>query len=137
AIMRDARIHLHLPAAPASLPVARRAIAALESLHRRPDLTPDLALLVSEVVGNAVEHTDGEGRIDVSARIEGDHVRVEVSDGGPGFDPGSGEMPGVDAESGRGLSFLHRLADRWGVARDGRRSAVWFTMRLSRGAPAA
>jgi PAS domain S-box-containing protein len=45
-----------------------------------------LALLVSELVSNAVKH--GHGDIELTLRVNGDIVRLEVCDDGPGFPPG-------------------------------------------------
>lgn len=45
-----------------------------------------LALLVSEIVSNAVKH--GRGTIELSLTANAESIRLEVSDQGPGFPPG-------------------------------------------------
>jgi two-component sensor histidine kinase len=45
-----------------------------------------LALLVSELVSNAVKH--GHHEIELILRVNGDTARLEVCDDGPGFPPG-------------------------------------------------
>lgn len=52
-----------------------------------------------------------------------------IGDSGRGFAEGGTAMPGVDAESGRGLAFLDALANRWGVVHNGE-SCVWFELDL-------
>lgn len=106
-----------------TLDAARTARHALRSRGLSPDLDHTVALLVSEVVGNAVRHAGmGRGeRIVLHARIHGDHVRVEVADHGPGFDP---EVR--HAAAGFGLRLVDKLASHWGVERTGRGCRVWF-----------
>ena len=51
-------------------------------------------------------------------------MRVEVSDGGGGFEPHARTRP-RDEPGGWGLHLVDSLADRWGVE-TGRRTRVWF-----------
>jgi anti-sigma regulatory factor (Ser/Thr protein kinase) len=81
----------------------------------------DVALIVSELVADAVQH--GVGAISLRADVEGDAVRIEVGDEGrvalaPSPEPG--------AHGGWGLRIVERLADDWGVL-DGR-TRVWFRL---------
>jgi integral membrane sensor domain MASE1/anti-sigma regulatory factor (Ser/Thr protein kinase) len=87
----------------------------------------DLRLQVSELVTNSVRHAKLRPgdlirlQIELSDRL----LRVQVSDPGQGFranipDPVAGE-PG-----GWGLFLTERLADRWGVDRDGGWTTVWL-----------
>jgi anti-sigma regulatory factor (Ser/Thr protein kinase) len=86
----------------------------------------DLLLLMTEVVTNAVRHSNvGPGRsLRVELRWSARHVRVEVVDPGPGFrldgPPTKGET------GGWGLFLVDRIADRWGVSPAGPGSCVWF-----------
>jgi len=73
----------------------------------------DLALMVSEVISNAVRHRSPEADGNIGLRLEGDQdaLRVVVTDGGEdfAFDPGSVE----DARNGHfGLLLADELADR-------------------------
>jgi hypothetical protein len=86
----------------------------------------ELALMVSEVVSNAVRHGSPEADGNIGLRLEGDQdaLRVVVTDGGEdfAFDPESVK----DARNGHfGLLFVDRLADRWGHSSDGK-TAVWL-----------
>ena len=106
---------------------AGQARAALASLQGRIDAgtLADIRLLVSELVTNSVRHSRAERelvRLAVTSR--GRTVRVEVSDGGTGFEPRARTKPREEA-GGWGLHLVDRLANRWGVE-TGRRTRVWF-----------
>jgi anti-sigma regulatory factor (Ser/Thr protein kinase) len=89
-----------------------------------------LLLLVSEVVTNAVLHSQGpaDAPIRLSARVEDERVRVEVTDAGKRFTRASHELPSPGARTtigGYGLYVVDQAASRWGVDRAcGTR--VWF-----------
>lgn len=92
-----------------------------------PDVLENARLLVSELVANAVEHVKEDGDIEVRVRLEGDTLRIEVLDPGPGFTPPKRE-PG--SERGWGLHFTDLLARRWAADTDVR-ARVWFELSLS------
>jgi anti-sigma regulatory factor (Ser/Thr protein kinase) len=121
-------ILLALDAVPDAVRVARHA------LHERglnPDLDHTVSLLTSELVGNAVRHSGVSGpshRIVFHARLSDEHVRVEVADHGPGFDP---EVRHEAA--GFGLRLVDKLASRWGVENTPRGCRVWFEVDRRRG----
>ncbi|MEO3813178.1 ATP-binding protein [Sphaerisporangium sp. B11E5] len=85
-----------------------------------------VTLLVSEVVTNAILHSDSRngGRIRVSLADCSDFVHVDV------VDAGGETVPHVrddrSGEGGRGLQIVQMLASRWGVRRDTAGRAVWF-----------
>jgi anti-sigma regulatory factor (Ser/Thr protein kinase) len=85
-----------------------------------------LALLVSELVNNAVRHGGaGDSQlIELELRETADGVGVDVSDPGPGFTPRRREGA-LDEPGGWGLVLVDRMAERWGVVNDGR-THVWF-----------
>src|SRR5260370_8845873 len=84
------------------------------------------ALLVDELLVNSIRHS-GSGApgetVRVAVRTENDVIRVEVTDrSGPGVpEP---RPAGSDAEDGRGLHLVARLAARWGWRRRGGRAAT-------------
>lgn len=120
-------LDLRLPATAGAIGSARHAVDQLaRALH--PDRLDDLRLLVSEVVTNGLRHggAAGEDWIGLSLSLEGDVVRVEVTDPGPGFDAALREVE-PDATGGWGLYLVDRLATRWGVER-GTRTKVWFEL---------
>jgi anti-sigma regulatory factor (Ser/Thr protein kinase) len=112
------RLDRHLPRSPASAGVARR----LVDDHTRtlgPQQREDAALLVSELVSNALLH--GVGDISLRIDIEADAVRVEVSDEG---NVALAPSPTPGAHGGWGLYIVGELADDWGVLEGSTR--VWF-----------
>ena len=109
-----------LPAQPAAAGAARRLLVR-EGLD--PDLDHTVCLLVSEVVTNSIRHAGlaEDDRIVLAARLTDDWARVEVRDGGPGFDPDVRH-----GAPGYGLRMLDMLAARWGVDADDQGTRVWF-----------
>ncbi len=82
-----------------------------------------LALMMSELVSNAVEH--GRGEVQVRLRCEGERLRVEIVDDSDGRPVRRYAMPG--ALSGRGLEIVDQLAAAWGwEPLDGGGKLVWF-----------
>jgi two-component sensor histidine kinase len=75
-----------------------------------PQRRTAMNLIVTELVSNAVKY--GCAPIVVVLLVDGDWLRLEVTDGGAGR-PAS-RPPGDDG--GWGLLIVERLADRWGVA---------------------
>ncbi|AKG41977.1 regulatory protein [Streptomyces xiamenensis] len=80
------------------------------------DLIDTGRLVISELVTNALLHTDSE-RIVCRIERRGFQVRIEVADQGPGIDPCAPRCcpADPDAEGGRGLLLLDAMATRWGV----------------------
>jgi anti-sigma regulatory factor (Ser/Thr protein kinase) len=116
---------------PYAAATARRALGGLGDMisNRRLD---DIALLVSELVTNSVRH-GGAGEddlLELAALREGERLRVEVTDWGPGFDRDARPRRPTDAAGGWGLVLVERLADRWGVERDGDATVVWFELSM-------
>jgi anti-sigma regulatory factor (Ser/Thr protein kinase) len=128
-------INVELEAGPEAAAWARNALFAVEP-QVEDDLMADVRLLVSELVTNSVRHSGMEPPNSVALNVVLDHdtIRVEVRDGGSGFDP----LPRDHDRSrpgGWGLYLVDRLADRWGVARD-HFTRVWFEIDLGRAARA-
>jgi anti-sigma regulatory factor (Ser/Thr protein kinase) len=105
--------------------MARRAV---EELAPKIDdgLLRAAQLLVSEVVTNSIKHSGSDDPIRLRVWTQSSGLKVEVADGGFGFEAGS-FGPRNDAEGGRGLMILDALADRWGTRRDAR-ARVWFEL---------
>ena len=77
----------------------------------------DVLLVVSELVSNSVRHSQSRD-IDVKVEALDGHIRVEVSDDGPGFSPNQPRGEGL------GLGIVEKLAERWGLSA-GDRFTVW------------
>ena len=107
---------------------ARRWVVGVCSEIRRPDLSENAELALSEVVTNAILH----GSPPMSVRLRGtvDHPRVEVRDRStepPALpdddnDPGAADL----TTYGRGLSIVARASEAWGAEREPEGKLVWF-----------
>ena len=82
----------------------------------------DVLLATSELVTNAVVHT--EGRVALRAWCETDRWRVEVADGGE-HDPVRRPPHGTDV-GGWGLHIVAAIASRWGVDHVTGGKCCWF-----------
>jgi len=76
-------------------------------------------LMVSEIVSNAFQH--GAGRIELTVHSGAEGVLASVHDEGEATIAQPEPLP---ERRGRGLYFVDRLTDGWGVAPDA--SRVWF-----------
>jgi len=88
------------------------------------------ALLVSELFANSIRHS-GSGApgetVTVAVKTASDVIRVEVTNlRGPGVP--QLRPSGDEAEDGRGLHLVDRLAARWGWRRRGGRVVTWFEL---------
>ncbi|MGW0389462.1 ATP-binding protein [Streptomyces sp. NPDC003042] len=112
---------LHLRREAASVPLARRLLlGTMETAGVDPDISFDLSVALSEACANAVEHGGAVGgdfldeteAYRVTAYLDGDRCRIEVTDFGPGFPPATvaRRRPSL-AEAGRGLHLIAELAD--------------------------
>jgi two-component system LytT family sensor kinase len=70
--------------------------------------------LVENAVKHGIAHRPAGGRVRISARREGDRLRVAVCDDGPGFD-GVGGHPAGEGDGGMGLAnTAARIAELYG-----------------------
>jgi anti-sigma regulatory factor (Ser/Thr protein kinase) len=112
----------------------------LATLHRwsAADRSYDIAIVVSELLTNALRHARPGSRDDRPRRS----IRLGLLQLGPGVlcavaDPSTAapvlRPPGSLAETGRGLHIVCALSDRWGYASSGTGKVVWavFTARLA------
>ncbi|MEU6349317.1 ATP-binding protein [Streptomyces sp. NPDC047072] len=121
---------LHLRREAASVPLARRLLlGTMETAGVDPDVSYDLSLALSEACANAVEHggrQDSSTAYRVTAYLDGEKCRIEVTDSGPGFARARSVRPvSEEAEHGRGLCLIEELADHVHIGnKPGRRGAV-------------
>lgn len=119
-----------LVAAPASVGRARRIVAdALVrwGLDVSEDLVTTVALMVSELVTNAVRYASGDG-VELLARRSPGALWVEVGDSDTRVPRLRHATP--EDEGGRGLALVQALATSWGsrATLDGK--VVWFRLDL-------
>jgi anti-sigma regulatory factor (Ser/Thr protein kinase) len=93
-----------------------------------PGLADTAELLTSELVTNALRHTDNDAVLTatLSPGRRSHRLRVEVRD----FVAGHPRLraPGNQVTSGRGLLLVQALADAWGVHPEGTGKVVWFEL---------
>ncbi|MER5182968.1 ATP-binding protein [Streptomyces sp. NPDC002896] len=107
-----------------AVPEARHALRELLRHWGRPGSSETAELLTTELVTNALVHTDHEA---VLTATVGRRLRVEVRDF-VGRIPQMRAPEAGDGTHGRGLLLVQSLADAWGVRRHGVGKAVWFEL---------
>ena len=120
-------LELTLPGGPAAPRAARHALAAALAGRLSGTAQEDALIVLSELVTNAIRHGGAQAptaEVAVHAALRGAVLRLEVTDPGPGFEPGG---HGPRADGGYGLHLLDRLATRWGVT-GGDPVTVWVEL---------
>ncbi|MFD9392872.1 ATP-binding protein [Streptomyces sp. NPDC060000] len=115
------------PADPGAVRTARRAVRGQLQGWGLDSVSDIAALLVSELVTNALRHATGPigVRLVRPAGLTGVLV-VEVSDPLP--DPPRERVARPEDESGRGLQLVASSARRWGTRPGGTGKTVWFEL---------
>lgn len=94
------------------------------------DLVDTAELLASELVTNAIRHTDRDAMFTARLYRESDtdraRLRVEVEDESDLWP--TRRTPGEQASSGRGLMLVEALSDAWGVEPRGTGKRMWFEL---------
>ena len=131
---------MFLPHEARALSLARRQVRAdLSALGMSAGLLDDVALVVSELVGNAVQHARAlpAGGVELGWWLSADGVHLRVTDGGSASPlerrrvqtgPGRAGHAGDPelGDSGRGLMIVDQLAADWGVdVESSTRHTVW------------
>jgi anti-sigma regulatory factor (Ser/Thr protein kinase) len=116
-----------LPYTPSSVAAARRRLTselAAAGIHEQT--VADAALVISELLSNAIRHAAPltGAQVRVSWTLDHDELRIAVSDAGDGPPPHVTE-PAPGAPGGRGLGIVESLSDRWGVLREDGMTTVW------------
>jgi anti-sigma regulatory factor (Ser/Thr protein kinase) len=119
------RQELVLVAEPLAVREARAWLSALAREYVDDARRPDLELVVTEVVTNAVRHGAPGGAVQLAATPKPEFLCVQVTDQGPGLVPRPGAMAS-DENGGFGLFIVEQLTRRWGMTREDRRTRVWF-----------
>jgi len=119
------RQELILGADPESIREARVWLSALATGLVDDSRRPDLELVITEVVTNAVRHGAATGALLLAATPKPEFLCVQVTDEGAGFVPRPGAMAS-DANGGFGLFLVEQLTRRWGMTRENHRTRVWF-----------
>ncbi|MET8827891.1 ATP-binding protein [Streptomyces sp. NPDC004610] len=108
-----------------AVPEARRAVRELLHTWERSEQSQIAELLTSELVTNALVHTDRDAVL--TAEVGPHGVRVEVRDF-VAQRPRPRPAVSHEATHGRGLALVESLADSWGVHSHGVGKSVWFEL---------
>ncbi|MET7594103.1 ATP-binding protein [Streptomyces sp. NPDC005496] len=108
-----------------AVPEARKALRELLRHWGRPGRSEVAELLTSELVTNALVHTDHDALLTATVSPRG--LRVEVRDF-VGRRPRLRVPNADDGTHGRGLVLVQSLADAWGVRVHAVGKAVWFEL---------
>jgi anti-sigma regulatory factor (Ser/Thr protein kinase) len=117
---------LSLQAQPASVRECRSFVRTVLDSWGLPSLVDDAALLVSELVSNAVVHARTPLTLTVSWCLGPSRVRVTVHDDSPET-PHTRDVD-VTATTGRGMQIVAALADSSGVVANAVGKDVWFEL---------
>lgn len=108
-----------------AVPEVRGALRELLRTWGRPGRSEVAELLTSELVTNALVHTDRDAIL--TATVRPGRLRVEVRDF-VGRRPKLCVPDADDSTHGRGLMLVQSLADAWGVSAHGVGKVVWFEL---------
>ncbi|GGW63914.1 ATP-binding protein [Streptomyces lucensis JCM 4490] len=108
-----------------AVPEARRELRELLRHWGKPGRSEIAELLTSELVTNALVHTDDDAVLTAVVRPGG--LRVEVRDFVAGRPEPQAPDTG-DGTHGRGLVLVESLADDWGVRPHEVGKSVWFEL---------
>jgi anti-sigma regulatory factor (Ser/Thr protein kinase) len=109
-----------------SVPAARRMVAAVLAGWDVQQDAEDVALLVTELVTNVIDHVGGEAALRLELVYSEPWLRISVADGSsirPVVKELSEERP-----RGRGLRLIQAIADRWGSEDHEGGKRVWFEL---------
>jgi anti-sigma regulatory factor (Ser/Thr protein kinase) len=121
-----------LPALPQAAAEARTQVTAAIFAWGVPVDSSVAALLTSELVTNAIRHVTGESvLLDVSCTCG--QLRVDVHDTSWAMPLQDTVIEPAEAEAGRGLMLIDRLADEWGFYRTLAGKAVYFALAYPNG----
>jgi Histidine kinase-like ATPase domain len=112
AAVTDRSLHFSVPTAPASVPAARREVAAqlgLWGLRPEAAVVETAVLAVSELVTDTVQHAaPSSAQADVRIGLDSRHLTVAVHDRDPRMPRRTG-IPRVDGSGGWGLRLVEAL----------------------------
>jgi anti-sigma regulatory factor (Ser/Thr protein kinase) len=86
-------------------------------------------LIVSELATNALVHTDGQVRLDLT--LLDDRVRVSVTDSSPRT-PVKPTSIGWEATGGRGILLVEAMSETWGTVPVSGGKQVWAEYPIDR-----
>lgn len=132
-------IKRRFPASPDSLGQIRRFVE--EGVADREDVNAaDVNLMVSEIASNAILYgqfdlSGDQVMVEIRLVISETKLRCSVINRGQPFEADAND-PGLEADGGRGLFLVSKLASKWGKeATENGQTKVWFELELNAGMP--
>jgi anti-sigma regulatory factor (Ser/Thr protein kinase) len=117
------QLRMTLPAVSHSVRLSRHATRAALTAWQLAHVDETAALLVSELVTNAIRHAEGIDVVTVNLQAGRTWLRIEVQDADRHWpEP---RIPGRYDESGFGFILVDALASNWGVRETEAGKAVW------------
>jgi serine/threonine-protein kinase RsbW len=117
-------IRLTIPAKPEYITLGRLALTGIARLRDEPfpqEVLGDLKLALTEACTNSVRHAypGREGTVEIFYELHADHLVVEVSDRGEGFEPPARLRGALEedelSEGGLGIAIIEALADEFEI----------------------
>jgi len=112
---------------------ARRFTARTLRTWKIGDAADPALLIVSELVTNALVHTKGEVRLDLT--LAGDRLRVAVTDASP-RSPAKPVIADWEATGGRGILLVEAMSAAWGTVPVSGGKQVWSELVVEPPVPA-
>jgi anti-sigma regulatory factor (Ser/Thr protein kinase) len=126
------RVQLHLAPQPDAAGQARGLINDICRAWRLPQLAHPAALIITELVGNAVRHAGTDILVTVSRRGTGMHLAVNDDDPRlPELADPAPQRHGGPADDSHGLRAVHAAATVWGAMPTDKGKVVWAMVRPS------
>jgi anti-sigma regulatory factor (Ser/Thr protein kinase) len=113
---------------PESVGRARRFAARILASWGAQQLEDDVRVVASELATNALLHARTE--FTLGLLLDGDRLRVTLADGSA-VEPRMRRFDSTESTTGRGLRMVAKLAQAWGVEKDGLGKAVWCEFRVA------
>lgn len=121
------RLGLRLGPTHESADIARRAVRAALGREVSPELVENAVLCTSEIVTNAVVHTELGCELQMSFDPATGVVRIEVSDHSPHHELLANPVD-TQRVGGRGLQIVSATSSRWGTNPASGGKVVWFEL---------
>lgn len=115
---------LPFSAEPSELAGLRRVLRLHLALWGLPDLVEAAQICTTELASNVIKHVGAGTPVTLAVSMSGTYLRIEL------HDPDTRALPTLlsaqcDAESGRGITLVDGLTDRWGVILRADSKVVW------------
>ena len=119
-----------LEAAPASSRKARAVVTEWLGAIGHPEFSETAALVVAELVANAIKH--GGPHIELDLTAADDAIRIAVFDSAVATHDIAPQSPSLDRPHGRGLVMVQKLVTRWGHDDAPNGKTVWAEIDMAR-----